>query len=76
MFSERVRHRGTPAEPYATPNMVGTICRSDSGLRIAPAARGIPACAYVQWGDENPFYTWERLADLQPLGKRKEKPSE
>jgi hypothetical protein len=65
--NDKVRHRGTPAEPFATPGMYGRIVRSreDGPLRVTPAARGIPAQAYVDWGD---FCTWEKLSDLMPAG--------
>lgn len=54
----RCRHRETPAEPYGRPGQYGVI------RRITPAARGIPAQAFVQWDD---FTTWERLSVLSPL---------
>ncbi|MBF4194624.1 hypothetical protein [Mycolicibacterium phlei] len=72
-MSEKVRHRTKPAEPFAQPNAFGRITRTreDGPLRITPAAKGVPAQAYVAWerGDEV-FYTWERLSDLIPAGRR------
>lgn len=73
-MNEKVKHRSKPAEPFAQPNSYGRITktREDGALRITPASRGIPAQAYVQWGDgKDAYFTWERLADLQPVGKRK-----
>lgn len=55
--SLRCRHKGTPAEPYGRPGQYGVI------RRITPAARGIPATAFVIW--EN-FSTWEKLGNLLP----------
>ena len=53
----RCRHKGKPAEPFARPGAYGII------RRITPAARGIPAQAFVVWEDHS---TWERLTDLTP----------
>lgn len=75
--SDRVKHRGTPAEPFAQPGAYGRVTRTDpsdekSRLRITPADRGIPAMAHVMWGEgEGEFPTWERLKDLQFLKKGK-----
>lgn len=53
----RVTHRGTPAEPYATPRQRGWL------LRTTPSkGRLIPAQGYVDWGA---FQTWEKLCDLR-----------
>ena len=52
----RIRHRGKPAEPFARLGDYGVI------VRVTPAAPGIPAQAYVDWGE---YATWERLNDLQ-----------
>lgn len=74
---ERVKHKGTPAEPYATPGMYGVVTRTDNDRpRITPAYRGSPALAHIAWGEgSDTFHTWERIADLIPLGKpRKDKP--
>ncbi|WPH57823.1 hypothetical protein [Mycobacterium phage WXIN] len=73
-MNDRVKHRGTPAEPFAQAGLHGRITktREDGALRITPASRGIPAQAYVAWGDgADAFFTWERLADLQFVGKRR-----
>lgn len=51
----KCKHRGKPAEPYAREGQHGHI------IRITPAARGIPAQAFVQWED---FTTWEKLSEL------------
>lgn len=71
-MNDRVKHKSTPAEPWAKPNEHGTITRNhpDGPLRITPAGNGAPAMAYVQWDD---YATWERLADLTRLseGKRR-----
>lgn len=70
---DKVRHRGKPAEPFAPVGAFGHITRTreDGPLRITPAANGIPAQAYVQWGaGDQAFYTWERLSDLMQVGKR------
>lgn len=68
IITEKVRHRGTPAEPWGRPGAHGRIVRTreDGPLRVTPAARGIPAQAYVEWpmGEDESFFTWERLADL------------
>lgn len=73
-MNEKVRHRTKPSEPFAQPNAYGKITRTkeDGPLRITPAARGIPAQAYVQWGDEKAgfYFTWEKLSDLIEVGKR------
>lgn len=73
-MNERVRHRGTPAEPYATPGAYGMVTRTDHDRpRITPAYRNIPAMAFVSWQDGE-YATWERLADLIPASKpRKDK---
>lgn len=69
-MNDKVRHRFTPAEPFATPGAQGRITRTrdDGPLRVTPAYRGAPAMAYVQWTADEPYYTWERLADLVPAG--------
>jgi hypothetical protein len=68
MITEKVRHRSTPAEPFARPGAHGRITRThtDGPLRVTPAHRGIPAMAHVEWplDDEASYFTWERLADL------------
>lgn len=74
-MNERVKHRGTPAEPFAQPGAYGLITRThpDGPLRITPAYRNIPAMAFVSWQDGE-YATWERLADLIPASKpRKDK---
>lgn len=77
MSNIRVKHLGTPAEPFAQPGMFGVIepiNPSDEKSRphITPATRGIPAQAYVAWGEGNDtFHTWERLSTLQFLKKDK-----
>lgn len=74
--NDRVKHLGTPAEPFATPGMYGVIAPVNpadekSRLHITPASRGIPAQAYVQWGDgKDAFFTWERLTDLSFIKKK------
>ena len=72
MIHEKVRHRTTPSEPYAAPHEHGRITRTkeDGSLRITPAARNIPAQAYVSWRDGE-YATWEKLSDLQPVKGRK-----
>ena len=62
-----VRHKGTPAEPFAQQGMLGRITATDNGYRITPARRGVPALAHVQWTHEvhGDFCTWEVLHDLQ-----------
>lgn len=60
-----VRHKGTPAEPFATPHSYGVV------TRMTPSKKGIPAMAHVAWGDEDVYYTWERLSDLTILKERK-----
>lgn len=68
--TEKVRHRGQPAEPFATPGAFGRITRTyDEGpFRVTPAARGIPAQAYVDWDG---YQTWENLNDLIFIPERK-----
>lgn len=53
----RCRHRTQPSEPYGREGQHGHI------LRVTPADRGIPAHAFIDWGD---FATWEKLSDLLP----------
>lgn len=62
-----VRHKGTPAEPFAQPGMLGRITATDNGYRITPAHRGIPALAHCIWTHETlgDFCTWELLSSLQ-----------
>lgn len=55
----RCRHKGTPAEPYGRSGQYGVI------RRITPAARGLPAQAFVDWGGE--YTTWEKLSALSPV---------
>jgi hypothetical protein len=73
-MSDKVKHKRTPAEPWAKPNEQGTITRTypDGPLRITPAGNGAPAMAHVSWNDGS-FSTWERLCDLTRLseGKRR-----
>lgn len=72
-MNEKVKHRHKPSEPFGQQGAHGRITktREDGNLRITPAARGIPAQAYVQWGDgEDAYCTWERLSDLIEMGKR------
>lgn len=73
MSSDRVKHRGKPAEPFAQAGAQGRITRTaeDGRLRITPAYRGSPAMAHCEWEHEvhGTFHTWERLQDLQVLGK-------
>lgn len=65
-MSDRCRHKGIPAEPFATQGMYGVVSR------IAPAGRGTPAMAYCVWGeDSDVFGTWERLADITVIRERK-----
>lgn len=73
MTSDKVRHKSTPSEPWATEHAYGTITSTPEGhLRVTPAARGIPAMAFVKWGEEgNEFYTWERFNDLTVIRERK-----
>lgn len=61
-----VRHKGTPAEPFAQQGMLGRITATDNGYRITPAHRGIPALAHCQWTHETlgDFCTWELLSQL------------
>lgn len=73
-MNDKVKHKATPAEPFATPGMYGRITRTseDGRLRITPAYRGNPAMAFCEWGEgDESFTTWERLQDLQPVGKKK-----
>lgn len=67
---DKVRHRTRPSEPFGQSGAYGKITRThDEGpLRVTPAARGIPAQAYVDWGD---FCTWERLNDLVMIAPEK-----
>lgn len=72
-----VRHKGTPAEPFAQQGMLGRITATDNGYRITPAHRGIPALAHCQWTHETlgDFCTWELLSQLtvirtKPKGKQ------
>lgn len=51
----KCKHKTKPSEPFAEEKQHGVI------HRITPAARGIPAQAFVLWKD---FSTWERLTDL------------
>ena len=70
---DKVRHIGKPSEPFAQYGAYGRITRTseDGNLRITPAARGIPACAHVAWGDDDGvFYTWEKLSDLIEVGRK------
>ena len=73
MSSDRVKHRGKPAEPFAQAGAQGRITRTaeDGRLRITPGRRGLPGMAFVEWEHEvhGTFHTWERVADLQFLGK-------
>lgn len=72
--NDKIRHKGTPAEPFATPGAYGRITRTrdDGPLRITPAYRSIPAMAHCEWGEGADAYnTWERLADIQFVGKKK-----
>lgn len=69
----KVKHRSKPSEPFGQPGAYGHVTRTreDGPLRITPAAKGIPAQAFVQWGDaENGFCTWEKLGDLIEVGKK------
>ena len=61
MAPVRCRHRSVPGEPFARPGLFGLI------MRVAPAGRGIPALAFVEWDG---FSTWERLSDLKGIGDR------
>jgi hypothetical protein len=73
MQTDKVKHRSKPSEPFAQPGAHGRITRTreDGPLRITPASRGIPAQAYVHWGDEDGgYHTWEALSDLIVVGKR------
>lgn len=72
-MNDKVRHRGTPAEPWAKPGEHGVITRTATdGLRITPSGNGAPAMAHVSWSDGE-YTTWERLCDLTRLseGKRR-----
>ncbi|MBB3752505.1 hypothetical protein FHT44_005017 [Mycolicibacterium sp. BK634] len=74
MITEKVRHVSKPSEPWGKSSDYGRITRTaeDGPLRVTPAARGIPAQAHVLWNadSDNPYYTWERLADLKEVGRR------
>lgn len=70
-MNDRVRHRTRPSEPWGVQGAHGKICADprSGNLRITPAGRGgIPAMAYVSWGDDE-YCTWERLSDLIELGQ-------
>lgn len=71
--TQKVRHRGTAAEPWATEHAYGVIARTPEGhLRVTPRRRGVPSMAYVSWGEGlDAFSTWERLSDLTIIKERK-----
>lgn len=52
---DKVKHVTKPSEPFGEVGAVGHV------VRVTPAARQIPAQAYIAWDD---FYTWEKLTDL------------
>lgn len=73
---DKVKHVTKPSEPFATANAVGRICKDPHSdrPRIAPAARGLPAMAFIAWNDGD-FTTWEKLSDLIPMAEKPEKKS-
>lgn len=64
----KVQHKTRPAEPWGKVKQMGDVSFYKDGAakkyRITPGNKGIPAQAFVNWGD---FETWERLSDLDFL---------